>query len=137
MQRKFQSMKFLILEDDFFQSKLMARYLEIYGSCDLTAQGQDTIEKFKNSILNMEPYDVVFLDIMVPRIDGQKVLLELRKLQNVYKIKREIHSKIIMVSALGDKHNVATAYENCDAYLVKPYEEKKLYEAIKKLGFEI
>jgi two-component system chemotaxis response regulator CheY len=128
-------MKFLILEDDFFQSKLMGSLFRDVGSCDLVAKGQDAVELFKKSIVNMEPYDVVFLDIMVPGMDGQKVLLEMRKLQEEHGIKREEHSKIIMVSALGDKDNVATAYKNCDAYLVKPYEEKKLHEMIVKLGF--
>lgn len=130
-------MKFLILEDDLFQSILMARYLKIYGSCDTVADGKDAINLFKKSIVNMDPYDIVFLDIMVPGMDGLRVLLELRKLQDEYRIAREIHSKIIMVSAEGDKKCVVTALENCDVYLVKPYDAPKLYEVIKKLGFEI
>lgn len=128
-------MRILILEDDFFQRKLMARLLISYGECDVAATGSDAVEAFRRSLENNRTYDLIFLDIMVPGMDGQKVLRAIRDLEQERNIEGLSRSKVVMVTALGDKHNVTTAYkENCDAYLVKPYEEAKLVDTIKKLG---
>lgn len=128
-------MRILILEDDFFQRKLMARLLVSYGECDVAATGPEAVEAFRRALDNNRTYDLCFLDIMVPGMDGQKVLKHIRDMEHEKNISGLSRSKVVMVTALGDKHNVTTAYkENCDAYIVKPYEEAKLVDTIKKLG---
>jgi two-component system chemotaxis response regulator CheY len=130
--------KLLILEDDFFHRKLMTRLLMQYGTVDAVATGPEAVDAFSIALEMEAPYDAVFLDIMVPGMDGQKVLKALRDVEQERGVDvRDTNqrSKIVMVTALSDKQNIMTAYqESCDAYLIKPYDEAKLVETLKKLG---
>jgi two-component system chemotaxis response regulator CheY len=128
-------MKMLILEDDFFHRKLMTRLLMQHGECVAVATGPDAVSTFAAALVEGASFDVVFLDIMVPGMDGQKVLRALREKEAEHGVTNETRSKIVMVTALSDKQNITTAYqESCDAYLIKPYDESKLIGTLQKLG---
>jgi two-component system chemotaxis response regulator CheY len=128
-------MKMLILEDDFFHRKLMTRLLRQYGECVAVPTGPEAVSAFEQSIDEHSPFSVAFLDIMVPGMDGQKVLRALRDVEVNRNVPPEQRVKIVMVTALSDKQNITTAYqESCDAYLIKPYDEAKLIGTLQKLG---
>ena len=74
-------MRILILEDDFFQRKLMARLLISYGECDVAATGPDAVEAFRRSLENNRTYDLIFLTSWFRGMDGQKVLRAIRDLE--------------------------------------------------------
>jgi two-component system chemotaxis response regulator CheY len=125
----------LILEDDFFHRKLMTRLLMQHGECVAVATGPDAVSTFDAALSEGKPFDVAFLDIMVPGMDGQKVLRALREKEAEHGVTNDKRSKIVMVTALSDKQNITTAYqESCDAYLIKPYDEAKLIGTLQKLG---
>lgn len=131
-------MRMLILEDDFFHRKLMMRLLMQFGECASAATGPEAVNVFTKSLEQNQRFDVVFLDIMVPGMDGQKVLKVLRELEHQRGIDHEHRARIVMVTALSDKQNITAAYqENCDAYLIKPYDEAKLVDTLKKLGLSV
>ena len=50
----------------------------------------------------------------------------------------ETRSKIIMTSAVSDKKFVVAAVQaNCNGFLVKPIEKDRLFDELRKHGFEI
>ncbi|MEI6415153.1 MAG: response regulator, partial [Pseudomonadota bacterium] len=65
-------MKILIADDEFPNRKLLRDYLKSYGHCDMVANGKAALELFTADLEDGDPYDVVFLDIMMPEMDGQK-----------------------------------------------------------------
>jgi two-component system chemotaxis response regulator CheY len=72
---------------------------------------------------------------MLPDIDGQQVLKEIRALEDMEGIHGNDAAKVIMISALSDKKNVMQAFKSqCEAYLVKPIDGGKLREHLDKFG---
>lgn len=128
-------MKILIAEDDFVSRRLLQAILLPYGSCDTAEDGREAVEKFNNAVKEKSPYDLICLDIMMPEMDGQEVLQEIRKLEEEHGIVGLDGVKIIMVTALGDYENVIKAFrDQCEAYYIKPINKERLLETIQKLG---
>jgi len=128
-------MKFLIAEDDFTSSLLLQGLLKPYGTADIVANGKEAVEAVRAALKARKYYDLICLDIMMPEMDGQTALKEIRDLEVASGILITDCAKVIMTTALDDKGNVMTAFrEQCDAYLVKPIEKAKLVENLKKLS---
>lgn len=130
-------MKILIAEDDLVSRKFLHKFLLRYGECDLVVDGIETIDAYVLSIKEGKPYDLICLDIMMPKVDGVKVLKAIKKLETQLGILPENRAKIIMTTALAETRIVEQAFEQgCDAYASKPIDTKKFVEIIEKLGLE-
>jgi len=127
-------MRILIAEDDFTCRMIMRRLLEPYAKCDVAINGKEAVEAFTIGIVEGKPYDLILLDVMMPEMDGQEVVKEVRKIEEEeWGIIYPKGIKIIMTTALDDPQNVVTAFKSlCDAYLVKPITEEKLIAAIRE-----
>ncbi|MCT4533884.1 response regulator [Halodesulfovibrio sp.] len=132
-------MKFLIVDDDFDSRRLVQKILHAYGYADLAADGEEGVEAFRQALQAGEPYDVITLDIMMPNIDGQDALREIRDLEKEYGIPPENSAKVIMISGLDDSQEVHDAFFLGDAtsYIVKPIRKKVLIEEIQNLGVQL
>jgi two-component system chemotaxis response regulator CheY len=127
------SMKILVVEDDLIGRKLMEKYLSKFGEIRIAVDGLQALEMISESIENNEVYDVIFLDIMMPKIDGLKVLKTLKEMEASRKLEKR--SKIIMITALNDKKTVLEAYDfGCDEYMWKPIDLDKIEEIFKKMN---
>lgn len=126
--------KILIVEDDMVSRKFLSRFLSPFGVCDMVVDGLEAIDAFMMALNMKEPYDLVCLDIMMPKIDGIKVLQTMRDLELQNQIAYEQRSKIIMTTALGESDIVKRAFDlGCDAYASKPIDIEKLTEVLQKL----
>ena len=127
-------MKILIVEDDFPSRLIMQKMLGKYGRCHTVVNGVEAVDAFRNAVESNDPYDLVCLDIMMPELDGQSALKQMRQLEESRGIFSTCGTKIIMTTALGRMENVMEAFrELCDGYLVKPIEPEKLYQELEKL----
>lgn len=128
-------MKILIAEDDLVSRNFLSKFLEKYGECDLVVDGLETLDAFLMALKEKEPYHLICLDIMMPKVDGVKTLKAIRDLEKQYGIVPENRVKIIMTTALAEAQIVRTAFDyGCEAYAAKPIDTKKLIEVIEKLG---
>jgi two-component system chemotaxis response regulator CheY len=73
-------MKILIAEDDMMSRKFLYKFLSKYGECDITVDGMEAIDAFLLALKDKKPYDLVCLDIMMPKVDGLKALKRLKLL---------------------------------------------------------
>jgi two-component system chemotaxis response regulator CheY len=90
------------------------------------------------AIDNNQPYDLICLDILMPEVDGIMTLKKVRLLEAQKGVNPEKRSKIIMTSAVSDKKYVVAAVQaNCNGFLVKPIDKTRLFDEIRKLGFDI
>ena len=128
-------MRILIAEDDLISRKFLFKFLSRYGECDLVVDGLEALDAFLLSLKEDKPYDLICLDIMMPKVDGVKVLKSIRDMELQKGITIEERSKIIMTTALAETQLVQTAFEiGCDAYAAKPIDTNKLIEVIDKFG---
>ena len=128
-------MKTLIVEDDFTSRLLLQELLKSYGPSHVAVNGKEAVEAVRATLEAVEPYDLICLDIMMPEMDGQQALKEIRALEEARGIFLPDGAKIVMTTALGDMKSVFAAYSGlCDAYLTKPIQKAKLLEELSKLA---
>ena len=125
----------LVVEDDFTSRVVMQRLLLPYGECHVAVDGKEAITAYQTMLEAGSKYDLICLDIMMPEMDGQEVLTEIRKMEETKGILHPEAAKIIMTTALADPKNVMQAFKGqCEAYLVKPFRKDKLMEILHDLG---
>ncbi|GAB6176096.1 response regulator [Desulfobaculum senezii] len=132
-------MRFLIVDDDFDSRRLMQKILYPYGYCDVAVDGEEAVEAFKRSLNNDEPYDLICLDIIMPNMDGQEALQEIREIETERGISDEARIKTVMISALDDTKELHDAFflGEATSYLVKPIRKKTLLNEMRNLGLSI
>lgn len=127
--------KILVAEDDLVSRKFFCKFLEQYGECDPVIDGLEAIDAYMMSMREKVPYDLICLDIMMPKVDGVKVLKAIRDLETKQGVLPEKRVKIIMTTALSETQLVQTAFEyGCEAYASKPIDVKYFTEVMGKLG---
>ena len=130
-------MKILIVDDDFVNRKLMSALLKDYGQCEVASDGEEAIERYEKGVEDNDPVNVVFMDILMPGIDGHKALEKIREIEKREGIMYGDGAKIVMTSCLSDRQNVLSAFsEGAEYYLIKPVTPQKLYDLLKKMEID-
>lgn len=127
-------MKILIAEDDFIARKVISKFLEKYGQIDVADNGQDALRAFNLAINDGTPYDLVCLDIMMPKMNGHETLIALRKAEDENALSTNNRCTIIMTTALDDSQNILKSFDNqCSGYITKPYSFDKLQTELERI----
>ncbi len=132
-------MKFLIVDDDFDSRKLLQKILRPYGECDVAVDGEEGVEAFKAALKENDPYDLISMDILMPNMDGQQCLREIREIEKELGVANDKVVKVVMITGLDDSQEVHDAFFLGDAtsYIVKPIRKQILIEEIRSLGLDI
>ena len=128
-------MRILIVEDDFGSRRLMQKILSDFGTCDVVVDGEEAVQAFRLAWEENNPYHVVFLDIMMPKMDGHEALRQIREMEKGYGIEPMDEVSVIMTTVLEDPKNVVEAYNKGGAtsYIVKPVDRQKIDQELKNL----
>jgi len=127
-------MRTLIVEDDFTSRLLLQSLLSQHGECHIAVNGKEAVAAFRTAQERGQAYDLICMDIMMPEMDGQTAVREIRALEEAGGTLSTNGVKIIMVTALDDAKNVIESFKAlCDAYLFKPVESGKLLGQVKDL----
>lgn len=114
-------MKILIVEDDFVSRKFMTKFLSKYGVCQTAEDGEQAVEMYKDAAEQQRPYDLICLDIVMPRMDGYKTLELIRNYEEEQGITSQEGVKVIMTTGMEVGTNITKAFElGCVAYTSKP-----------------
>jgi len=128
-------LRMLIVEDEFLSRQLLLTYVGEHGSCDVAVDGKEAVKAVMMSYEAGKPYDLVFMDIMLPLMDGQAALKEIRAFEAGRGVLGGETCKVLMMTALSDARSVMEAFKNqCEGYITKPYSRVKLDEAVRKIG---
>ena len=116
-------MRVLVVEDEVRLAENVARSLrESAGyAVDVAADGQEGL-----FLAESNPYDVVLLDLMLPKLDGMELLGRIRQSGQ--------HTPVLVLTARDDKESVvALLNAGADDYLTKPFDLGELLARTKAL----
>lgn len=110
--------KLLVVDDEKGIREVIREYSEFNGHEVTEAEDGMTAVGF----CKLNEYDLIVMDIMMPRLDGYSACKEIRKISNV---------PIIMLSARGEEYDKLFGFElGIDDYVVKPFSPKELMARI-------
>lgn len=128
-------MRTLIAEDDSTSRLLLQTFLSRYGECHVAINGKEAIEAFRLAQDAGQRYDLICMDIMMPEVDGQAAVKEIRAIEESKGILSTYGAKIVMITALDDVKNVVTSFKAlCDAYIFKPVDTAELLKQLRTLA---
>ena len=131
-------MKSLIVDDDFFSRRILQSIFSGLGECHVAIDGKEALFAFEQALAEESSYDVICLDIMMPEMDGQETLKNIRAIEEKKGLFGSDGAKIIMTTALDDAENIRKAFrEQCESYLIKPINKSKLMETLEELGLKL
>ncbi len=129
-------MKILIVDDDLANCQLIKHLLVSFCEPDIVTNGEKATNAFLEAHKNDSPYDVIFLDIMMPEKDGHQVLQEIRAWEAENLKYGEGEAKVVMVSALDSKDHILSSFkEGCEFFLVKPISRSKVLNIMSEMGY--
>ncbi|MGN0601004.1 MAG: response regulator transcription factor [Oscillospiraceae bacterium] len=111
--------KILVVDDEKMIRNVIKEYAEFDGFEVTEAQdGMEAVE-----ICRKNDFDLIVMDIMMPRLDGYSAIKEIRKTKQI---------PVIMLSARGEEYDKLFGFEiGIDDYVVKPFSPKELLARIK------
>ena len=104
----------LIVDDEEKIIEVLREYAEFENfSVDSASNGMEAVQK-----CNENKYDLVIMDVMMPKLDGFSAVKEIRKTSDV---------PVIMLSARGEEYDKLFGFElGVDDYVVKPFSPKEV-----------
>ena len=113
-------MKILLAEDEVDLNNVVTRYLKKNGySVDSVLDGEEALD-----YLEYSEYDLVILDIMMPKVDGFEVIKKLRNKGN--------HTSVLMLTARDSADDKVKGLDlGADDYIVKPFDFNELLARIR------
>ena len=107
-------MKVLIVDDEEMIRNVLKEYVEFEGDeADEAADGMEAVRKCREN-----DYDIVLMDVMMPRLDGFSAVKEIRKTKDV---------PVMMLSARGEEYDKLFGFElGVDDYVTKPFSPKEV-----------
>ena len=131
-------MKILIVDDELVSRIKLQTILEGENRCHLAQNGVEAMQNFRQAWKDLDPYDLVCLDIGMPDKNGMDVLFEIREAEADMQVTREKPVKILMITSHADKDSIITSIQaGCDGYLVKPFNNAAVLNKIKELGLTL
>ncbi|WP_044974573.1 response regulator transcription factor [Ruminococcus sp. HUN007] len=111
--------RILIVDDEVNIRNVVKEYAEFEGYEVAEAEdGMQAVEMVKNN-----DFDIIVMDVMMPKLDGYSACKEIRKIKNI---------PVIMLSARGEEYDKLFGFEiGIDDYVVKPFSPKELMARIK------
>ena len=106
--------KLLIVDDEKNIRNVINEYAKFEGyETDEAEDGMEAVEKCRTN-----NYDLIIMDVMMPRLDGFSAVKEIRKTKQI---------PVIMLSARGEEYDKLFGFEiGVDDYVTKPFSPKEL-----------
>lgn len=133
-----QALKVLIVDDSDLQADILESILDDMGIKNITKaiNGIHAVKYVEEALQDGAAYSLVFLDIVMPEMDGQEALKRIRALEKEAGVGENDKSTIIMLTSLSSPEDMITALieGECTDYVVKPVAESILNAMLIKYG---
>lgn len=119
-------MKVLIVDDEDMIRNVLKEYVEFEGGeAYEAADGMQAVKLCRDN-----DYDIILMDVMMPRLDGFSAVKEIKKIKKI---------PVIMLSARGEEYDKLFGFEiGVDDYVTKPFSPKeviaRIHAVLKRYG---
>lgn len=114
-------MRFLVIEDTASLNMAICDTLKSLGTAETALDGEEGLFKASEG-----SYDLIVLDLMLPKMNGMDVLKNMRK--------REISTPVLILTAKGQlEDKVEGLKEGADDYMVKPFARDELIARVESI----
>jgi len=129
-------MRALIVDDDFYSRITLHDMLRAVADCHIAVNGEEAVGAFKKALEDGRPYDLVCMDLVMPEMDGQQALREMRALEEDQGAAQAARCSIFVVSMVEDNRETNEAFflGGADCFLVKPIAEDRLMAELREHG---
>lgn len=129
-------MRILIIEDDPVSALYMEQVLIEFGATEVAEDGRKGLLAFERALSRQEPFDVLFVDLMLPEMDGHQTLERIRALEDSLGLPPQRRAKAIVVTSSEDQRHVTRAFFRGEAvaYLNKPVSRERMAEELHRFG---
>ncbi len=128
-------MRILIIDDDITSRLLLKKLLSGYGDCVLEDNGKAALGTFLKALGEDAPFDLIFLDIVMPEMDGHEFLQAVRQMEGQWAVPPGREVKVIMTTCLNCPKEATKAFFKglATGYLVKPVDKLTLDGKLREL----
>ena len=117
----------LMIDDNIELVSMVKEYFNNHASIEVVLEGHDGVEGIKLAEENIDKYDVIVLDLIMPRKDGVAVLEELHKLG--------INKRTIVLTSYSAAEMIRKVSElGVNYFILKPFELEDLERRILECG---
>lgn len=118
------SIRILVVDDEKINVQILTNHLSLQNYVvETAADGIEALEKIRN-----KDYDLVLLDIMMPKMSGYEVCNTLRSENSLYDL------PVIMLTAKNQPEDIVVGFNmGANDYLIKPFEKSELLARVKTL----
>ncbi|KAF5344394.1 hypothetical protein D9756_011353 [Leucocoprinus leucothites] len=111
----------LLVDDDIVSRKLGSKFLQVFGcTIDVAVDGMSAVNK-----MNLEKYDLVLMDIVMPKLDGVAATSMIRQFDHL--------TPIISMTSNSKPNEIMTYYSSgMNDILPKPFTQAGLFEMLEK-----
>jgi CheY-like chemotaxis protein len=119
----------LLVEDNVVNQRVALRLLQKFGhNVTVAANGREALSTLANQ---ERPFDVVFMDVQMPEMDGLETTREIRRREKP----TGDHLPIIALTAHAMKTDEESCFEaGMDKYLTKPVQADLVLEALRDIS---
>ncbi|SNR78353.1 two-component system, chemotaxis family, response regulator CheY [Humidesulfovibrio mexicanus] len=127
-------MRALIVDDDFYSRIVLHDMLRAVAECHIAVNGEEAVGAFKKALEDGRGYDLVCMDLVMPEMDGQQALREMRALEDDLGVAAAERCVVFVVSMVEDNRETNEAFflGGADSFLVKPIEEARLLAELRE-----
>lgn len=120
-----EKIKILVVEDHFINQELMKEMLDRMNcTVDTAENGKEALDRVENNT-----YDVIFMDLQMPEMDGLQATQQIRKIQE----KKNVKTPIIALTANAMQSDQKKCMDaGMDDYLSKPFEMNDIEKLLRK-----
>lgn len=127
-------MKILIVDDDPISQVALSASLSHYGDCTCAGNGREGLDRFTQALDAGTPFELVFMDIQMPIMDGQTALCAIRDLERERNVAPGREAKAVMITCHDDIKNISTSFfrGQVTCYFTKPIDLRVMIEELRR-----
>ena len=108
-------MRILIVDDHEINRMILQKILSPMAECDDAVDGIEGLEAFKEAYASGNPYDLICLDLLMPRMNGYNTLKKIREFEQKEMVPDEKRVRVIVITCVDDgqsKKRIAIHFSN-------------------------